>query len=40
MFEKSSNMSEQEKIIVSLIELLKKNTLLDAHSKETEIPVS
>jgi len=40
MLEKSTNMSEQEKIILSLIELLKKNSLLDTPSKNTEIQVS
>jgi hypothetical protein len=40
MFEKATNMSEQEQVILSLIELLKKNSLLDVSSKNTEIHVS
>ena len=36
MLEKASNMSEQEKLILSLVELLKKSTLHDSQFKEIE----
>ena len=40
MLEKASNMSEQEKLILSLVGLLKKSTLHDSQFKEVEHQVS
>lgn len=40
MFEKASNMSEQEKLLLSLVELLKKSTLHDSQFNEIEHQVS
>lgn len=40
MLDKASNMSEQEKLILSLVELLKKSTLHDSQFKEVEHQVS